>query len=75
MNEHDAIRATLLLLSSLLAKEHIVMLALTLALLSEIHYTHIQKRRIEKVEDEYRGERPANLVAATNHRAAYLALQ
>lgn len=77
--ENDAVKAILLLLSSLLfsllATEHIVMLALTLALLSEIHYTHIQKRSIEKLQDEYRGQRAVNLVAATRHRVAYLALQ
>jgi hypothetical protein len=79
MIESEAIRAILLLLSSLLfsllAKEHIVMLALTLALLSEINYTYIQKRRIGKLQDEYRGQRAVNLVAATRHRVACLALQ
>lgn len=77
--DNDAVKAVSLLLSSLLfsllAKQHIVMLALTLALLSEIHYTHIQKRRIEKLQDEYRGQRAVNLAAATRHRVAYLALQ
>lgn len=79
MIESEAIRAILLLLSSLLfsllAKEHIVMLALTLALLSEIDHTYIQNRRIEKLQDEYRGQRAVNLVVATRHRVAYLALQ
>jgi chromosome segregation ATPase len=65
----------LLLLFSLLAKEHIAPAALLLALLSTFHITRIQQRRIEKLEDEYKGQRAINLAAAEKHKTAYLALQ
>jgi hypothetical protein len=66
----------LLSLFSFLAKEqHIATAALMLALLSTLHHTHIQQRRIEKLEDEYRVQRDINQTAEENHRAAYPALQ
>lgn len=80
MVKSTTLGATLLLLLSLsaiplLAKEHIATAALLLALLSAFHYTRIQQRRIEKLEDEYKGQRAINLAAAEKNRAAYLALQ
>jgi hypothetical protein len=70
-----AIRAILLILFSLLAKEYIPMAALTLALLTAFYHTCGQQRRIEKLEDEYQGQRAINRAAVENHKAAYLALQ
>jgi hypothetical protein len=62
-------------LFSLLAKEYIPAAALTLALLSTFHITRIQQCRIEKLEDEYKGQRAINLAATEKHRAAYTTLQ
>lgn len=70
-----AVIAAILLLLELfcwLAKEHIVTAAL---LLAALHNTRAQQRRIEKLEDEYRGQRAVNLAAKMRHRTAYLALQ
>lgn len=64
-----------LFLFSWLAKEYIPAASLTLALLSAFHITRIQRRRIEKLEDEYRGQRSINRIAAETHRAAYTTLQ
>lgn len=71
----SAIPTILLLVFSSLAKEHIPMAALALALLSMVHRTRTQQRRIEKLEDEYEGQRSINRAAAERHRTAYLALQ
>jgi len=65
-------------LFSLLPIECIPAAALTLALLSTITITRVRRvtqRRIEKLEDEYDGQRAVNFAALENHRAAYLALQ
>lgn len=62
-------------LFSLLAKEYIIAGALTFALLLTFHITRIQQRRIEKLQDEYRGQRAINHIAAETHRAAYTTLQ
>ena len=51
----------LLCLFSLLGKAYILGAALTLALLSTFHITRIQRLRIEKLEDEYKGQRAINL--------------
>lgn len=59
----------------MLAKEYIPAAAITLALLSTFHITRIQRRRIEKLEDEYKGQRSVNLTAAGKHRTAYITLQ
>ena len=64
-----------LFLFSWLANEYIPAAALTLALLSAFHITRIQRRRIERLEDEYRGQRSINRIAAETHRAAYTTLQ
>jgi hypothetical protein len=75
MFKSTAIRATLLLLFSLLAKEYIPVAAIKFALLTAFHNTRIQQCRIEKLEDEYQGQRTINRAAVENHRAAHLALQ
>jgi len=62
-------------LFSLLAKEYIIAGALTFALLLTFHITRLQQRRIEKLQDEYRGQRSINRIAAETHRAAYTTLQ
>ena len=69
------IRLIPLWLFSLLAKEYIPAAALTLALLSTFHVARIQQRRIEKLEDEYKGQRAINLAATERHRTAYTTLQ
>lgn len=62
-------------LFSLLAKEYIIAGALTFALLLTFHITRIQQHRIEKLQDEYRGQRAINRIAAETHRAANTTLQ
>jgi hypothetical protein len=71
----SALTLCLLLLLSSLAKEHIPTVAFILALLSALHKIRSQQKWTEKLEDEYKGQRSINRVAAERHRAAYLALQ
>lgn len=75
MLSHATIGALVLLILSSLAKEYIPMIALTLALLSALHKTHVQQRRNVKLKDEYEGQHSINRTAAERHKASYLALQ
>jgi hypothetical protein len=78
MVRDSAINVTIALLLFLLVicfKRHIAAAALLLGILSAFDNTRIKQRRIEKLEDEYRGQRSINLAAAERNRAASLALQ
>jgi hypothetical protein len=62
--------AVLLLLLSSLAKEYIPAACLLLALVSTLANTAAQHRRIEKLEDEYKGQRSINRACLERHKAA-----